>query len=354
MTILYLDTETYSEVNLITQGVYRYAGNCEIIMWQYAIDDGDVIVSNGLTDGLKQLLSDPSHEVVIHNSSFDRAVINHRAGIEIPFNRIFDTMACAMAHSLPGSLGKLCEIMRIDTDKSKDKEGSRLINLFCKPQKTKDGTLSRNTCETHPAEWQAFEEYGRRDITAMREIYKSLPRWNFKDKERRVWELDQKINNRGVCVDLDLCNAAIRASARAKKEYDADTLDKTNGIVTTTARRDLFLDYLRREYKVEVDDMTSATVKRLLDENNLPQPVLDLLDIRLQANKNSAAKYKVVTNAVSADGRLRGLLQYCGASRTGRWSGRLFQPQNLARSSIKNKQLEQEIEALKHNAEDLI
>lgn len=351
---LYLDTETYSPVNLKMQGTYRYAEECEIIMWQYAIGDGPVIVDDFRTPELSALLADERYEIVIHNSNFDRTVIRFAAGIDIPTNRIFDTMACAMAHSLPGSLGDLCVLLNIDQDKSKDKEGRALINLFCKPQK-KRGSIDayRNTKETHPEEWEKFRNYGRLDIEAMRAVYKVLPRWNFKGFERELWELDQEINDRGVCVDLDLAHGAIRATDRAQKEYAKETFEKTNGAVTSTNRRDKVLDYLLGAFNIDLPDLTKATVMKALEAQKLPQAALDILAIRLDASKTSTSKYKRVINGVNLDGRLRGLLQYCGATRTGRWAGRLFQPQNLPRPTVHGDELEQGIEDMKFNAEGL-
>lgn len=356
MKKLYLDTETYSHINLRTSGTHKYAEHAEVIMWQWAVGDGDVILADGseMPSELRALLENPDYEIVIHHSTFDRTVIRHANGFEIPTNRIFDTMACALAHSLPGGLGELSELFGLDSDKAKDKEGKKLINLFCKPQVKRGEDDFRATKETHPIEWEAFRRYGERDIIAMREVDKLLPRWNFRDHDRKVWELDQRINDRGMHIDLDLVHAAIRASKRAKEDYAADTLEKTNGEVTSTSRRDSLLEYIEKAYGVVIEDLKSANVKLLLQSTTLPEGVLELLTIRLEACKSSIAKYPQLLRAISADGRLRNTLQFCGASRTGRWSGRLFQPQNLPRSSLKARELERAIAELKCNAEGLI
>lgn len=322
-------------------------------MWQYAIDDGPVIVEDSLSDELFKYLHDDRIEIVIHNSHFDRTLIRHCAGVTLDTARIFDTMVCALAHSLPGSLEQLGQIFGLSSDKAKDKEGKKLINLFCKPQKAKDQKLFRADKATHPVEWEKFRQYGKQDIIAMREIYKLLPRWNFKAVERKVWELDQKINDRGICIDLELCEAALKATTRAKKEYDDETFIRTKGRLNTTARRDRLLEYLDTAHGVKIDGLTAAAVRKLL-ETELPEDALALLEIRLQANKNSSAKYRTVINAINKDQRLRGLLQFCGASRTGRWSGRLFQPQNLPRPTLTNAEVERAICELKNNAHGLI
>lgn len=353
MIPLFLDTETYSAVP-ITHGTHKYAENAEVIMWQYAIGDSPVMVEDTLSPTLIKLLEDPQYEIVIHNSHFDRTVIRHCTGIDIPVWRIFDTMVCAMAHSLPGSLDELCAILNVEKDKAKDKEGKKLINLFCKPQKKKGQDDYRVTKASHPSEWERFENYGRLDIEAMRSIYKALPTWNYKGAERELWELDQRINDRGVFTDLDLVAGAIRSSARAKEIYDARTFSGTNGQVTSTTRRDLLLKHIEDEYGETLPDMTSTTVQQILNDGYLPDKLRELLEIRVEASKTSVSKYKRVLNGVSNDGRLRGLLQFCGAIRTGRWSGRLFQPQNLPRPSIFGEELEAAIDELKNNADGLL
>lgn len=354
MPLLYLDTETYSEVPLRTHGTHAYAEDCEIIMWQYAVDDGPVIVEEHLTTELREMLLNDAYEIVIHNSHFDRTVIRHCTGIDIPTSRIFDTMVCAMTVSLPGALDKLCDILGVAQDKAKDKDGKRLINVFCKPQKLRNGTIKRTRKEDKPEDWVAFCEYGRLDIEAMREVKKLLPIWNYKGQEKELWELDQEINDLGAHIDLDLAHSAIRAAKRAQAEYAEETKEKTDGEVTSTNRRDVLLQFFRDRFDIKLPDLKSATVKRLLEANILPEEVLDLLEIRLEASKTSTAKYNKVVNATSKDGRLKGLLQFCGASRTGRWAGRLFQPQNLPRPTIESDELEDYISQIKSNSEGLI
>lgn len=351
---LYFDTETYCETP-INNGTHRYAESAEVIMYQWAVGDGPVVVRDGdeNVDDLLEMLADDQYEVVIQNSAFDRAVMRYATGVDIPLERVFDTMVCAQAHSLPGSLGALCEVLRVPTDKAKDKEGKALIQLFCKPRPKKQ-ILRRATRETHPIEWQRFRGYGGLDIEAMRAVYKKLPRWNYRGFELELWQLDQRINERGVCVDQDLAVAAIRACERAQKGYRADAVRMTEGAVDSFTQRDKLLVHLLEAYGVALPDLQISTLERRIDDPDLPQELRDILAVRLQASKSSASKYKRVISGVSYDGRLRGLLVFCGASRTGRWSGRLFQPQNCPRPTIKNWEILEGIEALKANAEGLL
>ena len=353
-TPLYLDTETYSETP-INNGTHRYAEGVEIIMWQWAIGDGPVQIRDGDEDvsDLLELLADPSYEKVIQNSAFDRTVLTHAIGFTIPVEETFDTMVCAMAHSLPGALEKLGDILGIAKDKAKDKAGKALIQLFCKPR-PKNQILRRATKETHPVEWEAFREYGRLDIEAMREIYKKLPRWNYRSAEKELWHLDQKINERGVLMDLDLAHAAIRASDRAQKQLSKQANDMTAGAVTSANQRDKMLEHILENYGIVLNDLKGSTLEKALDNEDMPQELKELLRVRQQASKSSNSKYTRVINGVSSDGRLRGLLAFCGALRTGRWAGRLIQPQNLPRGTLSPEGVDYAIEELLHNAEDLI
>lgn len=351
---IFLDTETFCGTP-INNGTHRYAEGAEIIMWQWAVGDGPVEIRDGGEDisDLLALLEDESYEIVIHNSAFDRNVIRHATGIHIPVERVFDTMVCAMAHSLPGALGTLCSILGVAVDKAKDKEGKTWISLFCKPQ-PKGRKIRRATRDTHPVEWQSFRDYGGLDIEAMREIYKKLPRWNYRGAEKELWHLDQKINERGVLMDLDLAHAAIRASDRAQVIHAADATRLTDGAVTSANQRDKMLEHILEAYGVGLPDLQISTLERRIDDPDLPVELRELLAVRLQSSKTSVSKYKRVLNGVSADGRLRGLLAFCGALRTGRWAGRLLQPQNLSRSTLSPEGVDRAIEELLADAEDLL
>ena len=351
MPILYLDLETFSDVP-ISAGTHRYAEGAEIMVAAFAWNDEPVVVWD-LTLPLNHylhVLLDQADQVVIHNSAFDRTVLRHR-GIDLPAHKIHDTMVQALAHSLPGSLGKLCEILKVPQDQAKEKDGKRLINLFCKPL-PKNRKLRRATRETHPEEWQKFLDYARLDIEAMRAVYKKLPRWNFTETERAVWLLDQKINDRGVAIDMDLVRAALTAIGDEQERLAGRAQELTDGDVSSATRRDRMLQHILEAYEIPMDDLRASTVERMLENDNYPPELLELLRVRLQATTSSTAKYGALARATSSDGRLRGTLQYCGASRTGRWAGRLFQPQNLPRPHLAHDVIEAGIEALKEGEVD--
>jgi DNA polymerase len=349
MRTLYLDLETFSETP-ITHGTHAYAANAEILLAAWAWDDGPVRVHDltlsDLSSEFADHLRDPDTEVVIHNSHFDRTVIRHVWGIDIPTSRIHDTMVQAMAHSLPGSLGMLCEVLGLPSDKAKDKDGKRLIQLFTKPL-GKNRKLDRATRETHPEEWERFKAYAASDIEAMREVKKRMPMVNFTPAERELWQLDQRINDRGVAIDLKLVYSAIEAIDRAKRELAGRTVELTAGDVSSTTLNEIFRLHVFEAFGVDLPDLQMATIEKTLALPDLNPALRELLLIRLQASSTSTAKYRVLLRGTSADGRLRGLLQFCGALRTGRWAGRLFQPQNLPRPTLKQKAIDAGIEALR-------
>lgn len=345
MTILWFDCETFSECDLKLHGTPRYAEHpsTEITVVQWALDDGEPQVldctdpDRRMTAGevrLHAMLRDPTVTITAHNSMFDRTLLRHCWGIDVPPERWMDTMIKAMLHGLPGSLDKLSGILGLSEDEAKDKRGRQLIQLFCKPQPR---TKKRNTRETHPAEWAEFLEYSRQDIVSMRAVDRKLPVWNYRPghPELALWHLDQKINDRGFAVDLDLANAAVDAVAIEQARLKARVQELTDGEVSAPSKRDQLLVHILMEYGVGLPDFKADTLRRRLEDPELPEPVKLLLAIRLEATKTSTSKYKAVVNATSSDGRLRNTLQFGGAIRTSRWAGRTFQPQNMPRPDLK-------------------
>lgn len=357
-TILWGDLETYCEIP-ITNGTHAYAEGVEVMLFAWAIGDEPVSVWD-LTAGepipsrLRKAIADPDTLLYFHNSHFDRTVLRHAMPeLAPPVERWRDTMAQALAHSLPGALGALCEVLGVPQDKAKDKEGKALIQLFCKPR-PKNSKLRRATRETHPVEWQRFVAYAGLDIEAMREVYRRLPKWNYQGAELALWHRDQRINDRGVCMDVQLAQAAIEAVDLEQKRLAKRTQVMTDGEVQAATQRDAMIKHIVESYGVELPDMQRSTLERRIADPDLPSAVKELLHIRLQASTTSTSKYKSLMKGISRDGRLRGTLQFCGASRTGRWAGRLFQPQNLPRPSLEQEEIDAGIDALKSGCADLL
>lgn len=357
--ILFYDSETYSEVD-IRKGTDNYARSAEIMLHQYALNDGPVQYFDATTGDrmpafLEDKLLDDRVLKVAHNASFDRQVLLHN-GFDIPLSAWYCTMAQALAHSLPGGLDKLCEIFNIAEDKAKIKDGKALIQLFCKPRPKKQ-KLRRATRETHPDEWARFIEYGVNDIEAMREVHRKMPKWNYPYEGREIdlWRIDQAINQRGVTIDVPLVEMALTTADRVKLMLSEEAQEMTAGALTATTQRDAMLKFLVDQYDIRLENARASTLENILKtDDNLPQTVRELLLNRLAASSTSVSKYASFAKLTGPDGRLRNTLQFCGAMRTGRWAGRGVQLQNLPRPVMKNKAIEAGIEAIKCDAADLI
>ena len=367
MKILYADTETYSTVP-IKHGHYRYSEGVEIMLFAYAFDDDDVSVVD-FTEGeflpkkVVNALTDPTVLKVFHNSAFDRAVIRADMNVVMPINQIYDTMVQALAHALPGALDKLCAVLGVPLEQAKSQTGKNLIQLFCKPT-PRNWKIDRATKETHPEDWQEFVDYAGSDITAMREIHKRMPQWNYRhthkteelkpgEMEYTLWGLDQEINDRGFSVDVDLAEKAIKAIKKRQKILASRTDDITHGDVERATQRDKLLRHICEVYGVDLPDMKKSTIEKRINDPELPWAVKELLGIRLAAATTSTGKYNALLRSVSHDGQLRGTLQFDGASRTRRWAGRLFQPQNLPRPSHKQHEIDFAIDAIKEECLDI-
>lgn len=341
--MLWLDLETYSEADLLSVGTHAYAEHpsTEIVVAQWAIDDGEPVVEDltgrrNCSFQLAAWLERSRCAIDAHNSVFDRTILRNVWNLDIPVERWRDTMVKALLHGLPGGLDKLSTILQLGHDEAKDKRGKELIRLFCKPQKRRGGATYRATRETHPAEWAEFLAYSRQDIIAMRAVDQKLPNWNYRDDspELTLWHLDQRANDRGFAVDVELAAAAVRAVDVEQARLKQAAHDATGGEVTALSKRDQLLVHILMEYGVTLPDMKADTLRRRIEDPELPEGVRLLLSLRLEATKTSTAKYKTAGRAVSRDGRLRNTQQFSGAQRTGRVAHRLFQGGNMPRPDL--------------------
>ena len=335
---LFLDTETFSPVDLKKSGSYAYAEHpeTEILICSYAIDDSPAQVWD-CTDGsrmpedlkaaLRQVRRHKAKLVMQNGLMFDRLVMRNCWDMDIDPRDILDTMVMAFRHSLPGSLAMQCEVLQIDESQAKDKRGKALIQRFCKPT-PKNYKVRRYSRETHPAEWVEFIEYARSDITAMREVFHAMPDWGNIEFENTVLAIDQRINDRGFFVDTALANAAIDAVKQHKIELQQEANEKWGAGLTGAA----FLPTLRELAPAhEILNAQKSTLNDLLADDDLPDDARTIIEMRLGASSTASTKYNPLLLGLSGDGRRRGCLQYGGAKRTLRWAGRSFQPQNLAR-----------------------
>ena len=336
---LYLDTETYSSVDLSKAGVFKYmeAPDFEILLLPFAWNDEPVRVLD-LTDPVDREelpdiiagLQDPDVVKIAHNNSFERGAYRRQFGFYCPPEEWDDTMILCAMNGLPMSLEAAGEALRLPQQKLK--EGKLLINYFCKPCKPTiaNGGRTRNLPKHDPERWARFKEYAGVDVVAMREIHKLLARFPIPEWERRVWALDARINERGVMVDPELVESAIAVDETFKEEHTAEMrrltgLDNPNSVAQLK-------DWLEG-VGVSVDSLNKATVTDL--RTSVPDPTTRrVLELRQLLGKTSTKKYEAMTAAACADDRVRGLLQYYGAGRTGRWAGRLVQVQNLPQNHL--------------------
>ena len=336
---LLIDLETYSSADISKTGAFKYveAPDFEILLLAYAWDDGPVRVLD-LTDpfGHDELPSivsgilDPNVVKVAHNSAFERACLSKYLQDDLPAEEWEDTMILAAMNGLPMSLDAAGAALQLKDQKIK--EGTALISYFCKPCRPTiaNGGRTRNLPEHAPDKWERFVEYCRRDVEVEQAIYYRLKDFPVPDWERRVWALDSRINERGVLVDMELAEAAIAVDEAFRAEHTAE-MQRLTGLENPNSVTQL-KDWLET-VGVSCESLNKATVADL--RKCVPDPTTRrVLELRQMLGKTAAKKYSAMTSAACADDRVRGILQYYGAGRTGRWAGRLVQPQNMAQNHL--------------------
>lgn len=336
---LYVDIETYSSTDITKSGAFRYmeSEDFDILLIAYAWNDEPVRMIDLLTgEGEEELpdvlsgLLDPSTVKVAHNSAFERAAFYRYFGKYMPPEEWEDTMILAAYNGLPLSLDAAGAALNLRDQKIK--EGTLLINYFCRPCKPtiSNKGRTRNYPEHAPDKWERFREYCVRDVDVCRAIHKRLGRYKATDFERKVWALDARINERGVMVDMELVRSAIAVDEAFREEHLTELkrltgLDNPNSVTQ--------LKGWLEAYGVTCEQLNKATVSDLLKTVTDPT-VRRVLELRQLLGKTSTKKYEAMVNAACEDDRVRGLTQYYGAARTGRWAGRLIQLQNLPQNHL--------------------
>jgi len=315
MINLFIDVETTSRYNLKTCGAYRYAEGSEILLFGFAFDDEPVAVveiseNSGLSDRVISAISDPAVVKIAHNAAFERVILAQYLGKPMPPEQWRCTMSWGRFAGLPGSLDEACKRAGIA---GKLDGGKRLITKFCTKQAEREGD-----------DWELFKDYNRQDVEIERALYAWLQDYPMPDKEWRIWEIDQSINDRGFLVDESFVTAAI-AMSEANRAALMDEARRISGLVNPNS-----LTQLRNFLGDPLGSLDKAAVKSLL--NTETEPVRRrMLEIRQTLALASVKKFQALKQALCNDGRVRGTMMYYGAH-TGRWSGRLFQPQNLPRA----------------------
>lgn len=326
--ILFLDVETYSEVDLTKNSVYGYAesSSFRILLLAYAFDNEPVEVID-LTNTrsrppnrLLRALKDKTVLKVAHNAMFERVCLSKWLGVSLTAAGWRCTRVYASYLGLPGTLSELGKALHISHQKLE--QGEELISLFCKPVKGK-----RVLGSDHPAEWADFIRYNQRDVEALREIYNRLSRYPIPIREWHIYTVDQTINDRGVQVDTDFALKAVSMGQKVNQEL----LEKAYHIGIENPRSTPGMtDWLKKQ-GVQPLDMRRKTVESLAKQST--GIVREGLDVRLELAKSSLSKYDAILRCVSQDGRLHGLFYHFGGH-TGRWSCKYVQPQNLPQNHI--------------------
>ena len=341
MSLLAIDIETYSDVDLTKCGVYAYCDSpqFEILLFAYAFDEEETeIIDLACGEHLPQRVLDALEDTTViktaFNAAFERTCISKYLGKKLPPVSWQCTAVQSAMLALPLSLDGVGEVLNIK--RKKLKEGTDLVRFFsmpCKPTKA-NGGRTRNLPSDEPEKWTRFKAYCIRDVDAEREIRQKLRNYPIPESEMRLYQMDQEINDRGILVDQELVANAILCDTQYKeavtaRAYELTGLDNPN----SPAQIKGWLS----DRGVEVDSLDKKAVKSMISDAE--GEVLEVLQLRLLMAKTSVKKYEAIERSVCSDGRCHGLLQFYGANRTGRWAGRLVQVQNLPQNHIADLEL---------------
>lgn len=370
---LAIDIETYSDINLMKNGVYKYvdSDNFKILLLAYAFDDEDVEVvdlesGEELPERVTSALLDKNTTKTAFNAQFERVALNKYLGVR---TENWDcTMVKAWSLGINGNLAVVGEVVGLDEDKQKLAIGKKLIKLFCSPKTIRKNKKQismlkdkpRVLPEDRPEEWQQFKKYCIRDVEVERDIRRKIEKFKDIETEKDLYVLDQKINDIGVLIDLDMAEKAIQIDTEqtnrlTKIFQDVTGLENPNSV-----------SEIKKLIKLKtgkfIKSITKGNLEELKEKYKDNKEILTALKIREKLSKTSISKYKKMIEVTCKDGRAKGLLQFYGAS-TGRWAGRLIQVQNLpqnhildldtARKVIKNGDLEF-LEMMYDNASDIL
>ena len=342
MQELSIDIETYSSEDLVKTGVYRYAeaSDFAILLFAYAFDMDEISIIS-LAEGEKlpeevvRALTDETVLKTAYNANFERVCLSRYLGMAgyLPPEQWQCTAVLAAELGLPQTLDGAAKALNLS--EQKDAKGKALIQFFSKPCKPtqSNGGRTRNLPFHAPDKWEAFREYNKKDVAVEREIKQKLKRFPLPEREQRLWELDQRILDRGVKVDKDIMQNAIDFHNRHKMEC-SEKLQTITQIENVNSVSQLKA-WLEGKTGQEIESLDKKAVKALQEQSKDPA-VKEVLRLRSDLAKTSVTKYEAVKRSVCRDSRVRGILQFYGANRTGRWAGRILQVQNLPQNHLKD------------------
>ena len=349
MKKLSIDIETFSDIDLIKCGVYKYADSpaFEILLFAYSIDDGeiniiDLVNGEELPEEIAEAIKSDTVIKTAFNAQFERVCLSKYLGLPegeyLNPQSWYCTAVQAAELSLPSSLADVGAALGLERQKMT--EGKELIKYFCVPCKpTKsNGGRTRNMPKDAPDKWTLFKEYCKRDVDVERQIAEKLKKYPLSKSEHDLYVLDQRINDRGVLVDLEFARQAVKlnsiqSAVATEQAYTLTGLENPNSVAQ--------LKEWLIENGVEIDSLSKKAVAALADETD--GDIQEMLHLRLLMSKTSVKKYEAVMRSVCKDNRVRGMMRFCGASRIGRWSGQILQVQNLPQNHLPDLTLARDI-----------
>ena len=350
-----VDIETYSSIDLSKTGVYRYveAPDFDILLIGFSIDGGPVEVidctarHNNYEEEKKMVqfkrhLYDPECIKKAFNANFERTCLAKWLGKEMPPEEWRCTMIKCLTMGLPGNLAGAGMALGLPEDKLKDPQGKALIQYFSKPCKPTrvNGQRTRNLPEHDPDKWKLYIEYNRQDVVTEMAIDSKLEIYKTTETEQELWNLDQRMNDHGVRIAVDMVDKIVDYDTVRKEELQKEAQEIT-GLANPNSLAQL--KTWLNDQGMPMTSVTKDTISAALALKYIPDNVRRVLEIRTALGKTSTAKYSTMLDAVCEDHRLRGILQFYGANRSGRWAGRLVQTHNLARNSLEDLDLAREL-----------
>ena len=355
MSKMSVDIETYSSIDLSKTGVYRYveAPDFDILLIGFSIDGGPVEVidctarHNNYEEEKKMVqfkkhLYDPECIKKAFNANFERTCLAKWLGKEMPPEEWRCTMIKCLTMGLPGNLAGAGMALGLPEDKLKDPQGKALIQYFSKPCKPTrvNGQRTRNLPEHDPDKWKLYIEYNRQDVVTEMAIDSKLEIYKTTETEQELWNLDQRMNDHGVRIAVDMVDKIVDYDTVRKEELQKEAQEIT-GLANPNSLAQL--KTWLNDQGMPMTSVTKDTISAALALKYIPDNVRRVLEIRTALGKTSTAKYSTMLDAVCEDHRLRGILQFYGANRSGRWAGRLVQTHNLARNSLEDLDLAREL-----------
>lgn len=336
---LSIDLETYSSVDIKKAGAWKYINSpdFEILLFSYSLDYAepvciDLCSGEHLPPWLVDAITNPEYMKKAYNAAFEWGCLSKYIGRHLPPEQWRCTMFKGLYAGYPAGLEATGRALGLPEDKRKLNTGKALIRYFCVPCKpTKiNGGRTRNHPRHDPRRWELFKEYNIGDVRTETAIDISLANIVIPNFVQKEWETDLLINARGVAVDMDMVCGALEMGAEVKRSLTAEAVN-ISGLNNPNSVAQLS-DWIERETEENISDLRKDTVAKMLARDDNSPEVQRMLEIRQELGKTSTKKYDAIEQAVCQDGRVRGLLQFYGANRTGRWAGRLVQVQNLPRT----------------------